>query len=90
MTVLDAEAADLVEVVRLGRQALVLADPATPIQLVLEPATGRQLRLTIRDIDGEQSTTTSQQTTTAGPVTVQVSTRGTKCAQRWVKRRGNR
>ena len=58
LSVLAAEQAGLVKLVRLGSQTLILADPAVPLRLSLAPVPGGTLSVTVRDIDGEQSTVT--------------------------------
>jgi hypothetical protein len=73
MAVADAEKAGLVEVLRFGRQALVLADPGRPIELTMAPQPGRTLRVTVRDVDGESSAVTVPETRTSTALTVAVS-----------------
>ena len=76
LSVLAAEQAGLVDLVRLGSQTLVLADPAAPLRLRLAPEPGGTLRVTVRDIDGEQSTVTVPEVSSTKALTVAVTAAG--------------
>ncbi|MBJ7470731.1 MAG: hypothetical protein JHD16_05490 [Solirubrobacteraceae bacterium] len=53
LTVAEAEAAGHVEVLRFGRQHLILVDPASSVALRLTPRAGATLSVVARDVDGE-------------------------------------
>lgn len=76
LTGAEAEEQGVVDILRFGRQTLVLADPGKPMQFELMPWSDRTLHLTVRDVDGETSTTIVPETTSRGPIRVAVGADG--------------